>query len=591
MLDEEWLRTLEFDSVAGRITGLAGVGSQYLVFNCTARNGDETVAKLPNTPHLGWSIREIPPGFSTNPTCDVDRLNGKLLRLVGNQQLDAMVKGYNDVYAAILKTLHGAMRASPDNPTNGFFDGFLAIAKSPTLSDCLAFILHTPGMRRRLEDLAFLDLKMSNPASVVVVNFIEDTREYLVGWARSILFFISQCSPPKGSDPEQLVQNPLYVWGGAVLDDFFSADEMPKAIAFMDQHFGRLSERPDAGLLRTQVFALLNLIGRFLSAAKVSRFTRFCALAGFSFNVMDSDGRVVARGADPDFTEDPPSVRVQKELDEAIAITKARGHHLRIPRLPDPSAIRAFPEEGHFDPFGQNPVFNANALLEVAKFAGIHAAIAHQNGIAVSLPQPCQAFPETYWKPWRSVLSIMPNDASSPIERQSETHNAEWEARIGLFGLELVQRCLVSRAAFPTNDSSDYWTQLAEAIENLGYLVISRSFDLHAFRQLNACYELGKFAALLHAEQCVHGDLHLDNFAFQEDGELRSAFDFGRATFLERPLTSLERACDLAVLKHNLEEINGFLQWEAAKLGYRSQAPLEIDEVLSHFDRSIQDGK
>ena len=83
--------------------------------------------------------------------------------------------------------------------------------------------------------------------------------------------------------------------------------------------------------------------------------------------------------------------------------------------------------------------------------------------------------------------------------------------------------------------------------------------------KLNAVKSLGAIAARLHGSGYIHGDLQPDNFTFKPDGEIQSMFDLGRTYNPERPLTLLERASDLAVLKRHVS----FLEWEAAKLGYR----------------------
>jgi hypothetical protein len=36
MIDVEWLKTVQFEADSGRVTGLAGIGSQWIVFKCQA---------------------------------------------------------------------------------------------------------------------------------------------------------------------------------------------------------------------------------------------------------------------------------------------------------------------------------------------------------------------------------------------------------------------------------------------------------------------------------------------------------------------------------------------------------------------------
>jgi hypothetical protein len=56
-------------------------------------------------------------------------------------------------------------------------------------------------------------------------------------------------------------------------------------------------------------------------------------------------------------------------------------------------------------------------------------------------------------------------------------------------------------------------------------------------------------------------------------------FDLGRTCNPGRPLTPRERGSDLAVLKKHVS----FLEWEAAKFGYRSETS-DADEILAQFE-------
>ena len=95
---------------------------------------------------------------------------------------------------------------------------------------------------------------------------------------------------------------------------------------------------------------------------------------------------------------------------------------------------------------------------------------------------------------------------------------------------------------------------------------------------LNAYRAMGRMAAALHKAGYIHGDLQPENFTFELDGEIASMFHLGRSCNPARPLSALERASDLTVLKKR----SSFLQWEFAKLGYRSEVS-DADEVLEYF--------
>jgi len=86
MIDEAWLNSLDFAGVHGlHIKGLAGLGSEKVVFRASAADGKELVLKTYRH-HLGYHIKEIPLHLSDKPMYDVERVNKKLLRLVGRIQ-------------------------------------------------------------------------------------------------------------------------------------------------------------------------------------------------------------------------------------------------------------------------------------------------------------------------------------------------------------------------------------------------------------------------------------------------------------------------------------------------------------------------
>ena len=84
----------------------------------------------------------------------------------------------------------------------------------------------------------------------------------------------------------------------------------------------------------------------------------------------------------------------------------------------------------------------------------------------------------------------------------------------------------------------------------------------------------GKAIAELHSLNVIHGDLQPSNLL---GGDSPAVTDLLRSRELNRPLTILERAQDLALLKLHWRH---FLSWEAIKLGYRSIAPKEAEEVF-----------
>lgn len=105
MIDEEWLNELRFDTLAGKVIGLAGMGGEKVVFLVERPNGDRVVLK---TYHhvLGYHIKEIPPFLTETPQYDVQRVNEKLARLIGRNDLDLMVGEYSRLHSSILNIFH-----------------------------------------------------------------------------------------------------------------------------------------------------------------------------------------------------------------------------------------------------------------------------------------------------------------------------------------------------------------------------------------------------------------------------------------------------------------------------------------------------
>ena len=127
--------------------------------------GEDIVIKIPNTPRLGFHIREIPPDLEIKPSYDPARVNRKLRAQVGNPLFDSMVEPYNDLYERILAILH-----------RGGLEAIQSIAEDDEVETYLVYLLKTPGMRRRLEDIAFLD-SGGDPREVVMCNGLVDVIE------------------------------------------------------------------------------------------------------------------------------------------------------------------------------------------------------------------------------------------------------------------------------------------------------------------------------------------------------------------------------------------------------------------------------
>jgi hypothetical protein len=291
MIDEEWLRDLRFTTADGvRITGLVGLGSGNIVFEGTLPDGERVVLKL-RRHHLGFHIRELPLFLTGTPAYDVDRLNRKLLRLVGNPLLDEMTRDYDRLYSSVIKVLH-------EHGTTGLIGSTL----TPESTETIPFILQTPGMRRRLADIAALGGDVTDLREAIVnvngENFrITGFRKQLVEWAERTLGEAERIWQPNADiHADRLPENPLYVWGAAVTDGFFTDAELPRAVDFITEQFGPLVKHPEMITFMEQASGLAHLLAQFLNESEVTRFVKLCAMAGFIFTVIDRSGAEIANG-------------------------------------------------------------------------------------------------------------------------------------------------------------------------------------------------------------------------------------------------------------------------------------------------------
>jgi hypothetical protein len=543
VIDVEWLRTVQFDTKYGHVTGLAGIGSQFIVFNHRASGkdlklGKDTVMKILNTPKLGFHIREIPPELELTPTYDAQRVNRKLRAHVGNPLYDSMVGPYNGLYEYIIAILR-----------EGGLTAVTSMIDDETSAAFFTYFLNTPGLHRRIEDVAFLDAA-GDPREVVTWNgllrAIEEPRETVSAWARSMLHELKSVHSLESFPPARLSENPYWIWGGAVLDGFFTSEEMADAVHFIADNFGALAVKDDGPRLRFEMMTFLSLLTLVANNDELQRLTEFCNLAGFQFVL-------------PDLGSPSEDERSDEPLEgQPIG---------RMPNLSPPSTVPKFPEEGRIDPMAQDPRLLTAAAAIFADFTARMTSTAHGADVAVMLPQADSESAE-YWKPWRSVVPVR-NSASAPASAANEPPE-----------LCLTQRLLTSAQAVVTRTGGAAPDGLAELIEEIGYVAIGRSHDIADRPKLNACRSIGRMAAAMHRAGFVHGDLQPQNFMFKENGEIESMFDLGRACNPGRPLTLLECASDLAVLKRHIS----FLEWEAAKFGYRSEAA-DADEVLAQFEQ------
>jgi len=82
--------------------------------------------------------------------------------------------------------------------------------------------------------------------------------------------------------PQTLSSNPLFVWGAAVMDGFFTDDELPRVVKFVEAMMGRLRALPDADLFLRQITAVAAALTS-VSDCDIKRLMKLCGLLGFHF--------------------------------------------------------------------------------------------------------------------------------------------------------------------------------------------------------------------------------------------------------------------------------------------------------------------
>lgn len=292
MIDQEWLEQIQFEAVTGkRIIGLLGIGNDEIAFKAVNDSGEEFAFSTYKR-SLGFHIKEIPPRISSKKEYKTDTVNKKLHQLVNFPLIDAMVNDYDKLYSHIIKIIFERQ-----------VHGLVMSIFTPESIDTIPFILKTPGITRRFNDWANLSLSASYPEEEILrINTpsypITSSRENIIKWANKMIPLMDITPENQQMEPENLCSNPLFIWGGAVLEGFFDDNEMVEAINYIEKHFGRLSSHVKAYTYSSQVFALANLLNQFVNNVDINRFVKFCAMAGFRFPVINRDGQVAIQPFD-----------------------------------------------------------------------------------------------------------------------------------------------------------------------------------------------------------------------------------------------------------------------------------------------------
>ena len=237
--------------------------------------------------------------ISEKPMYDVGRLNRKLFQLVGDDTLDEMTAEYDRVFSSVIRIVYQGCTQSVASKANmPMVIKALSLFIAPSNPDALPFLLATPMMKRRLEDLANLKPDPDDPSSMFVhvngPNFpIDALMEEVTEWASGMLKYCADAQAHAPLEPATLSQNPLFIWGAAVTDGFLADEELPDAVAFVEERFGRLPSHPRMLQFLEQIAAIATLMACVLKNSELDRLMRLCGMLGFMFDVQDRDGRTV----------------------------------------------------------------------------------------------------------------------------------------------------------------------------------------------------------------------------------------------------------------------------------------------------------
>jgi len=158
--------------------------------------------------------------------------------------------------------------------------GLFAAVGGTGLSEAIDLFVRSSALRLRLQELA------SDPA--------ETHAEVTAKEAAKFLREIQELPPAVGDICPELVQhNPLYIWGAAVFDGLFVAEDVPKAARFVTDHFGVIARHERAATLILQAGAVADFAAQVLRERNIEQYVRFCAAAGVLLVVFDAEGRMV----------------------------------------------------------------------------------------------------------------------------------------------------------------------------------------------------------------------------------------------------------------------------------------------------------
>jgi hypothetical protein len=195
--------------------------------------------------------------------------------------------------------------------------------------------------------------------------------------------------------------------------------------------------------------------------------------------------------------------------------------------------------------------------------------------LRLMLPVPAPGSIDPSVRPWRSIVSCEPDEHELDVENIPPPA-VHWRGLHSTAIQTLTQRAALCVAALDDHASQEACDQLAEMLEELGYIALSREHHdrrIDAFRPTKMpfrfFYTIREIAARLYEINVIHGDMTTSNFLYDEQQRTAVISDVGTTCFLKRPITMEEHAADVGLMKLTCS----FEEWEAVKLGYRNRAP------------------
>jgi hypothetical protein len=257
--DTEWLKSQRFDVNMRRstgdvaegtyhVTGLLGIGSSDVAFSATGPDGKEIALKF-GIPRLAFYLRELPISFRT-PQHDVKRVNQKLSRLISDPLVNLLVDEYDQLYSNIFDSIRESNVSSVDKLRWDTVDAEVM----------MGFALRTHGFRYRVQEW----VAGGSPRP-------EDAE-----WAGATLIAIDRIARTDPDlKPEELLENPFYVWGGAVMEWLFTHDDLSIAVSFLRDMFGPRSEDSQVDFWLNQTWIIGNLLQNLVDSPAVANFVEF----------------------------------------------------------------------------------------------------------------------------------------------------------------------------------------------------------------------------------------------------------------------------------------------------------------------------